>query len=139
MQCPTVYFPLFYVFTESLRPHNGSRSSAQFCNDSLSRYTGSFVKDNGMMAAVWIPAHYINFWFVLLHLCMPIMNFFGVFLAHSVLISQLHSLSTLLVTLAPSWPSPFSHSAPMHTKQLPHGHALQGFFVLALPPRVCLG
>ena len=30
-------------------------------------------------------------------------------------------------------PSPFSHSAPMHTKRPSHGHALQGFFVL-----VCL-
>ena len=31
-------------------------------------------------------------------------------------------------------PSPFSHGAPMHTKRPSHGHALQGFFVLALPP-----
>ena len=30
--------------------------------------------------------------------------------------------------------SPFSHSAPMHTKRPSDGHALQGFFVLALPP-----
>ena len=57
-----------------------------------------------MMAAVWIPAHYINFWFVLLHLRMPVMNFFGVFLARSVSISRLHSPPTSLVTLAPSPP-----------------------------------
>ena len=31
-------------------------------------------------------------------------------------------------------PSPFSHGAPMHTKRPSDGHALQGFFVLALPP-----
>ena len=36
-------------------------------------------------------------------------------------------------------PSPFSHSARVHTKRLSHGQALQGIFVLALPPCLLWG
>ena len=54
-----LYFPIFYIFKESIQERQGEFSIMNTVKDGLSLYSQNAVKDNLSMWAMWIPGDFV--------------------------------------------------------------------------------
>ena len=82
VQCPLMYFPLFYITNEAYQqgwaptPSDLGRAPA-VARDALEKYRGNFLEDERALILFWLPCHFLNFRFVPLHFRMPFMALIG--------------------------------------------------------------
>ena len=75
--CTVLYYPPFYVVSEGIQNGWTTRPASELVSTALGRWQTNMAEDVTAMAAFWIPANYMNFRFVPLHLRMPVMSLVG--------------------------------------------------------------
>ena len=75
--CTVLYYPPFYVVSEGIQNGWTTRPASELVSTALGRWQTNMGEDVAAMAAFWIPANYMNFRFVPLHLRMPVMSLVG--------------------------------------------------------------
>ena len=79
VNCPFIFFPMFYVAKEVIIPTNGvQRNGTNIIRHAGREWKENFASDNAACAAVWIPLHYVNFRVVPLKYRLPFMSCAGI-------------------------------------------------------------
>ncbi|GMI40272.1 hypothetical protein TrCOL_g11554 [Triparma columacea] len=77
VNCPFVFFPMFYVAKEYIIPRPNSRGGGEVVRG-LTNWRRNFRQDSMACAAVWIPLHWVNFKYVPIKYRLPFMAGSGI-------------------------------------------------------------
>ena len=77
VNCPFVFFPMFYVAKEYIIPRPGLNGGGEVVRG-LTNWKRNFRQDSLACAAVWIPLHWVNFKYVPIKYRLPFMAGSGI-------------------------------------------------------------